>query len=349
MTDQGLAALDLIERSWPSTRRPEIRVAFTKLRQLLGKAAMTTQTTPPSAQERAGQGYFDLLGLMKGILSSHDLLFLSRHVTYHLVASAALPRVFADLDQVSFAIKGMIEHLVRRSASTSCIDISLKKLTLRGGPGVELSFSSVDRHLTEVNKQAFLTELFQEGDEASGGISLSDCRRVLAGQCSQLWVDFSKSNRTNYHIALPASEQVAAIGHLEHQTFKYDISIVNYADIRKRFGIRKSQSLVTQIEHYVQSLVRYPIDMVMALTEKGLISTIYEAQKGAAQTVASRISQRLGSEKFHIGKRPIDITFSYCLLPLPFLSAKIHSQASLGSRTTANTSSSPTAREHQNP
>jgi len=125
-----------------------------------------------------------------------------------------------------------------------------------------------------------------------------------------------KPHRPIYNIVLPASEAAASRPAEESQTFKYNISIANYANVRKRFGIKKSASLLVQIEHYVKSLVRYPIDMVMSVSDKGIITTIYETQKGAAESVASRISQRLGKEDFRIGKRPVELAFKYELSKL---------------------------------
>lgn len=318
-----LATLDFIEKAWPGIPPPNVREAFVELRAALAKIAppiAPAAAWPPAEGGRAR--HFDVLDLVRRILAAHDLLFLSRQVTYHVATSADLPMAWADVGQMQFVFSQIIEHLVRRAARASRISIGLAPFALRSGPGLEVAFSSTDRHVGDVDRNAFLAELFQERVDEVSGVSLSDCRQVVARQHGQLWVDFPKPNRPVYHLALPLSQEAQAQAVPAQQTFKYDISISNYADVRKRFGIRKSHSLVTQIEHYVRSLVRYPIDVVMALGDKGIITTIYETQRGTAQSVASRISQRLGAETFRIGKRPVEIAFSYHLSPLSPSTAK---------------------------
>ena len=314
-----LAALDFLEQRWPGAATPEVAGAFADLRAAIDRlqaaqAARRHDNWPPG--EESGPRYFDALDLVRRVLMAHDLLFLSRQVTYHIAASSELPQAWADADQVQYAFSQIIEHLVRRAARASRISIALAPFALRSGPGVEISFAGVDRNLAETDRNAFLTELFQGEADAVSGVALTDCRQVVVRQRGQLWVDFPKPNRPVYHLVLPVSQEAAAAVPSAQQTFKYDIAISNYADVRKRFGLRKSQSLVAQIEHYVRSLVRYPIDVVMALSDKGVITTIYETQRGTAQSVASRISQRLGGETFRIGKKPVDIAFSYHLSPL---------------------------------
>lgn len=322
----GLGALEALEKHWPSAQTLEVKQAFEKLREAfrqipMGEALTALPSTWPSND--AGPRHFDVLDLIRHVFKAHDLLFLSRQVSYHIATTSDLPKAWADADQIQFVFSQIIEHLVRRAARASRVSIALAPFTLRSGQGIGISFSSIDRNLRDIDRQVFLTELFQGHIDAISGISLSDCRQVIVRQRGQLWVDFQKSNRPAYHLVLPISPETAALSPTAQQTFKYDIAISNYADVRKRFGIRKSQSLVMQIEHYVRSLVRYPIDVVMALGDKGIITTIYETQRGTAQSVASRISQRLGTETFRIGKRPVDIAFSYHLSPLSVPPTKI--------------------------
>ena len=314
-----LAALDFLEQRWPGAATPEVAGAFADLRAAIDRLQATEASAhhdnwPPG--EESGPRHFDALDLVRRVLMAHDLLFLSRQVTYHIAASSELPQAWADADQVQYAFSQIVEHLVRRAARSSRISISLAPFSLRSGPGIEISFAGVDRHLEETDRNAFLTELFQGQADAVSGVALTDCRQVVVRQRGQLWVDFPKPNRPIYHLVLPISQESAAAVPSAQQTFKYDIAISNYADVRKRFGLRRSQSLIAQIEHYVRALVRYPIDVVMALSDKGVITTIYETQRGTAQSVASRISQRLGGETFRIGKTPVEIAFSYHLSPL---------------------------------
>ncbi|MFH0799813.1 MAG: hypothetical protein V2A66_06485 [Pseudomonadota bacterium] len=325
---EWMTALDLIEKSWPEKPGPGVREAISKIRRALERPLPTEaagasiadlhkplSAARPSA-EKSGPGYLDALDLARHVLMAHDLLFLSRQVTYQISASVELPRIWADADQVSFVLSQLTEHAARRSARGSRISISFKKYSLRDGPGIEIGFSITDKHLGDIERQGFLAELFEDRPDRISGVSLSESRQIAVRQLGLLWVDFIKPQRPVYHLALPSSERAALAERASQQTFKYDISINNFADMRKRFGIRKSHSLLTQIEHYVRSLVRYPIDMVMSLSDRGIITTIYETQRGTAQSVASRISERLGSERFRIGRRPVDVAFSYRLSPL---------------------------------
>lgn len=316
--------IDLIEREWQGPVSPELKDALETLRSAAGKPA---GKKAPSAKglrvESAkpefiapGRHYFDVLALIRKALLSHDLLFLSRQVTYHISVDADLPDVFANPDQVQFLFSQMIEHLVKRSACGSRLSVALKKYMLRGGAGIEMTFTTSDRYLTEKDQNEFLSGLFQGGEDKISGVSLTSCRTLALREFGQLWVDVPKALNPVYHLALPSTEQAGAVSDAGQQTFKYDILISNFSTMRRRFGIRKSASLLSQIEHYIRSLVRYPIDMVLSLSDKGMITTIYETPKGTAQSVASRISERLGSEKFYIGKKAVEVSFSYRLSPL---------------------------------
>lgn len=325
-----VTSLEMLEKNWPVAPDPVVADAFSRLksalRNLKSPGIASTQKASDGAfadvhpswpqTDQPGPVRFDPLSLIRQVLMAHDLLFLSRQVTYHIASEMDLPSVWADADKVQFVFSQLVEHLVRRSARGRRIDIGFRKFTLRGGDGLEINFAGADKHLGDKDEKGFITELLQGRVDEVSGVSLADCRQVIVRQQGQLWVDFPKPGTPIYHIILPATEQTAAMERASQQTFKYDISISNYASMRKRFGIKKSQSLVLQIEHYVRSLVRYPIDMVMAIGDKGVITTIYETQRGTAQSVASRISERLGSEKFRIGKKSVDISFSYHLSPL---------------------------------
>lgn len=337
----GLATLDYIEKAWPGVPESKVAEAFSRLRAAIknqasrggGFSATPSGAIQPEkgvsqkteASRKIGSRFFDLLDLIRRTLMAHDLLFLSRQVTYHIAADATLPLVYANADQVQFVFSQLIEHAVRRATAGSRISIALKKFILRNQQGIKLCICAVDRHLDSESSREFVGELFQNRPDAVSGVSLADCREVIGRQRGQLWVEINKPSHPDYYLVLPASEDEISADEAPHQTFKYDISISNYADVRRRFGIRKSISLVSQIEQCIKSLVRYPIDMVMSVGDKGIITTIYETQRGAAQSVASRISERLGSEKFCIGKRPVDVSFSYHLSPLAS-SATLHAR-----------------------
>jgi hypothetical protein len=259
---------------------------------------------------------FELLPILRHILMAHDILFLSHQVAYHIAADAGLPKIWADPEALRLALSRIIEYIVRRSPRGSRIFINMKEFSFRGGIGVELHLSCTDRHLQPSDASTFLMRLFDEKLDPASGVSLAECRELIAHQHGQFWADLPKHNQPSYHLVLPTSEATAHLHLQGHQLFKYDVTIVNFPLVRKRFGIRKSESLITQVESLIRSLVRYPMDMVMAIPEQGVITTIYEAQQGAPESVVSRISHRLGREEFRIGSRPILLSFRYQLMPL---------------------------------
>lgn len=280
------------------------------------KATSVGQRQISPSAGKSGFKFFDPLDLLRRVLIAHDLLFLSRQVTYHIAADAHLPKAWGDVGQVHFVLSKLVEHMIRRSSRNARIAIFMKAASLRRNLGIEISFSCEDSYLSDAGREAFLSGLFEDRGDDVSGISLSDLRQTALRLNGHLWVDFSKSYRPVYHLILPTNEAALTGENLRHETFRYDIVISNYANLRKRFGIKKSLSLVAQIELYVRSLVRYPIDIVMALGKGGIITTIYESPDGSAQTVAGRISSRLGSEMFKIGKRDVDISFKYRLAPI---------------------------------
>ena len=180
---------------------------------------------------------------------------------------------------------------------------------------MQISFAGRDEDLKDIDKMAFMNRMYEA--HSPRGTTLVSCREIISSQGGQMWADLPEPLRPAYYMVLPSSEIAAHAQAVPQKMFKYDISISNYANIRKRFGIKKSLMLVGQIEMYVRALVRHPIDIVSAVREKGLITTIYESPSGYAQSVASRISQRLGTEEFHIGKRTVDLNFHYKLSQLP--------------------------------
>lgn len=328
----ALDAISLIEKNLSGTLNPELRVALENLKSAVGEVTQKESgkglTLPLSDQ--VGPERFEVLGALRRVLMAMDMLFLSRQTTYHIAAPAEMQRVFADKEKIKFVFAKVLEHIVRRAPRPSRIEIGIKDYSFRGSPGIEIVFSSDDRYFEELDKQKFLVDLFQGKADEISGVALAECREALIREQGQLWVDISKSRRIVYHMVLPISEKPKPLCNSSQQTFKYDISISNYAEVRKRFGKKKSASLVNQIEQYVKALVRYPIDMVMSVGEKGIITTIYETPHGSAQSVASRISQRLGNETFHIGRKSVDVLFSYRLSTLAVQSGQKQDRALLG-------------------
>lgn len=256
------------------------------------------------------------LEMVRRTLAGQDMLFLSRQVAYHLSAASELPKIWTDPDHAMFVLGKLLEHIVKRAPRRSNISMELSTHSLRSGTGVEVRVHSTDNHLEKVEASAFMSTLYSPKPDEVSGIILAELREAALRMHGRMWADLPRPANPVYHLLLPTTQGAAEQPRTEHQTFKYDIQITNYASVRKRFGIKKSLALVEQVERFVKSLVRYPMDMVMSAGEKGMITTIYETQGGGAESVASRISKRLGSERFHIGRRPVELTFQYRLQAL---------------------------------
>jgi len=289
----------------------------------VGKEKAQPPPWPPISERRVK---FDTLELVRKVLTTSDMLFLSRQVAYHMSTSGDLPKAWADPDRMRHIISRLIEHIVKRAPRRSYISMELDTHSLRSGPGVELRLRSADTHLEGVETSAFMATLYSPEPDSVSGISLAELREMILKSHGRMWVDLPKPTSPVYHVVIPTNEKAADMPRTDHQTFKYDIQITNYSSVRKRFGIRKSLSLVDQVERSVRSLVRFPMDMVMSAGEKGVVTTIYETQGGAAESISSRISHRLGRETFHIGRRPVELNFSYKLSALPVTPAG-HSKA----------------------
>lgn len=283
-----------------TARKPQAKKASTR----------PSEAWPPPEDPSA---HFEALELLRKVLVAQDMLFLSRQISYHVAAASELPHAWGDQQRIRQVLSRLIEHIVRRAPRRSNVAMALAPHSFRSEPGVEISMTGNDAHCEGLDVNAFMATLFSTEADQHSGIALSCLREEILTLRGRLWIDMPKPGVPIYHLLLPTTKDAHHARESAHHTFRYDIRIVNYANIRKRFGIRKSHSLVAQIEHYVRSLVRYPIDMVMSSTDKGTITTIYETQGGAASSVATRISQRLARETFHIGRKPVEVVFSYKL------------------------------------
>jgi len=261
-------------------------------------------------------GKADPLQLVRKVISGCDEFFLSRQVSYSVSMSDTLPKVWVDEGEARGSMNSLLRHLIVRSPRKGSLSVGLRGFALHNGPGVEFSFTASDRFLREAERKAFLASLFDGRADTETGVSLAQLRERVMHQHGRLWADMPEGNRVEFHMVFPSSMDVARRALAGQRAFRYDIAITNYPTIRKRFGIIKGRHLVEQVEHYVRSLVRYPIDSVTANLDKGLITAIYDAQPGAAESVSARISKRLGQETFHIGKRPVDVSFRYELTSL---------------------------------
>lgn len=263
--------------------------------------------------------HFDIMNQIQQVCSTHDILFLQKQLHYHISASADLPKVFANPEQILLVMSNLISNAVKYAPRGSDIEINVKEVSLRQGAGVEVTVINASEEFTERDRY-HIFEKFYKGKGAEvgrgSGLGLSVCREIIQQSHGQLWVDIPAKGKVAFAYILPCAEIKGAAKSAPHQTFKYDITVANYEEIRIKYGSEKSSNLLAQVEEYVRRLVRYPIDVVTAFEQSGIISTIYETEEGSAPSVASRISQKLGSEHFHIGKSEVDVTFQYRLSTL---------------------------------
>ncbi len=302
-----------LESQWPGKCSKEIKQAFADLKKIAAENPQVRST------RQVGKS-FNILHAVRRICSAHDFFFLSRQITYHISASADVKEVLGNENQIEAVLSELVTHIARRAPHGGKIGIEIRETVQRQAPAIEVLFKSVDEKIGEMSRGAYLEGLFG-GRGESGSSTIIACKEAISKEGGQLTADLPEPKKTVFRISLKtAASAPAPIG--DQEIFKYDIAIKNIATVRKRFGIRKSQSLVAQVENFVRSLVRHPIDIVTAMHDKGIITAIYETQKGAAQSVAGRISSRLGTEKFQIGKMEVDLDFKYQLSALPSIPLK---------------------------
>lgn len=299
-----------LESNWPGKCPKDVRAAFTELKKTFNEGLPARVSA--SSDKEPSRRTFNLLDVVRRTCAAHDFLFLSRQLTYHVSANAELKPVAANEGHVEAVFSELIGHIVKRAPHGSRMDIALSETTLRHGPAIEAVFRSVDERTAEQSRAEFIDNVFG----AKTGSSILACKEAIAKEGGVFTADLPEPKKPLFRVALRtiAATNLAAG---DNQVFKYEITIRNISNVRKRFGIKKSESLVTQIESFVRSLVRHPIDIVTAMHDKGVVTAIYETQKGAAQSVAGRISARLGSEKFRIGKMEVQLDLKYELTSLP--------------------------------
>jgi|GEM_PF-2561240 len=263
-----------------------------------------------------GRVYFDIMNLIQQVCATHDILFLQRQLHYHISASADLPKVYANPEQILIVLSNLIANAIKYAPRNSDIEINVKEVNLRQGSGVEISIINTNEEFTEKNRYHILEKFYKDSTSGSSdGFSLAVCREIIQQSHGQLWVDIPSKGKVAFAFVLPCVE-VKGGKPPNYHTFKYDITIANYEGITKKYGIEKGSLLLSQIEEYVRRLVRYPMDVVAAFEQSGTVSTIYETEEGNAPSVAARISEKLNSERFHIGKEPVEVTLQYRLSTL---------------------------------
>lgn len=260
--------------------------------------------------------HFDILHYVQQVCSTHDQLFLQRQLRYRVTASSDMPKVFANPDQIFVVLSNLVSNAIKFAPRGSEIEIRAKEVSLRQGAGVEVNIINESPNFTEKDRYQIFEKFYNAKNGEAGGVAglgLAVCREIVQKAGGQLWVDIPAKGKVSFAFVLPCAEVTTPAKTKSNQTYKYDIAISNYKDLKDKIGSEKLQTILHQIENSVRKLVRYPIDVVAAFETSGVISTIYETQEGFASSIATRISQKLGEEQFKVGKTSVPVTFKYHL------------------------------------
>jgi len=259
--------------------------------------------------------HFDILQQIQSVCATHDQLFLQKQLRYRVTASADLPKAFANPDQIFVVLSHLCSNAIKFAPRNTEIEIRVKAVNLRQGAGVEINIVNDAPNFTEKDRYQIFEKFYNpKGDDsASSGLGLAVCREIIQKSGGQLWVDIPEKGKVSFAFILPCADVMVTARPKGQQTYKYDITITNFGELKEALGTDKSSQLLHNIEEHVRRLVRYPIDVVATFETSGIISTIYETQEGHASSVATRISQKLGGEHFRIGKTNVSVNFKYHL------------------------------------
>lgn len=303
-----------LQKLWPGSIPQDIQSIFKEMEATLKDLEGASALHEPTA--RLQRHFFPTMDLLRRVLATEDFLFLSRQITYHLIASSEIPDVFGAEDEILIGLTNLtvaISKILPRGAS---LEIKLEGVSMREGPGVAIRWSIEEIGLTDTQREQLLTRFYAShgADEETEG-NFSAAREVFRKIHGQLWLEFP-SQKLVFHCLLPAFDVTRLPKVSAAVTYKCDVKLTDYPRIRQRFGIRRAQGLVTQIEILIKSLVRHPVDLVISFPAQGLVTTIYEAGEGASPSVVPRISQRLSKAVFRIGKKIVAPKFQYRLATL---------------------------------
>lgn len=302
-----------LETSWPGEMAHDVRAAFSRLKVLAstckGESHKKVTTKKPERIE--------LLDLIKEMLAKHDKIFLSKQIRYHVSTSPDLPAALVNRECITNCLSELLGHISLNSPRGGRVSIISSKIGLRSGVGVQMEFHANDNLLTKENFKEMLSNIYHLNDKLPELAALAKCRKYLIQQGGQLIIERLPTNRISYRLLMPADEGKKQTAKECVDSYRFDITIANFNMVRKHYGINKSKSLIVQIENFVKTLVRHPIDLVISDDQSGIVSAIYESQLGHANTVSNRISSRLPKEEFRVGKRPVKLSFGYKLTHLP--------------------------------
>lgn len=253
---------------------------------------------------------FSFVSLVQQVLKLHDILFLNRHLSYHVVAPSDLPPAAGNPEEAMTVLSELLETTARQAAFGSRLEIHLQ----RADGAIQIHLAYEGKAMTDLDRRRFIEEIYgtvQKEGSLSGIATAKDILRHVGGQ---FWLAFPSETGVTLTFNWPA--EGAARKASAFATYKYDIWLTDFRKIRQSFGIPKSGRLVAQVEKAVRSLVRHPMDIVIGFPNQGMVTTIYESQEGAGSSVAGRISSRLRTESFRVGTKKIKPKFRYQLSEL---------------------------------
>lgn len=287
----------------------------TNLERTLALFKGLSETVKDDGTNVCGATHFDMLLQIQQVCATHDQLFLQRQLHYRVIASSDIPKAFANPDQMFVVLSHLVSNAIKFAPRSSEIEIKAKEVRLRQGSGIEVSIVNDAPNFTEKDRYQIFEKFYNQknGNAKTEGMGLAVCREMIQKAGGQLWVDIPAKGKVSFAFVLPCAEVTVPVKTKGHQTYKYDITIANFNDLKENLGGEKTTQILHRIEESVRKLVRYPIDVVATFETSGIISTIYETQENNASSVATRISQKLGTEEFKIGKNPVSITFKYHL------------------------------------
>lgn len=260
------------------------------------KRTSVVLSSPKNPKKKKSQTFANPIQVLQTAIACFDAAFLAKQQSYQLIAETPINNVDMDVKHLQVAMKCMIDLALMHS-SRKCRLAFIIRENLQATNAFELSLALP---LKYANVEC-LREI-QQSKEYSA-FEKAICR--THGSCSLI----VEHGHLLLSMVCPKAE-----GEIIAQAPRYQLTMVvqNYPHIRKSFGEQKSKALLGTIETIVKSLVRIPDDTVQLDADVGQISVIYEAKLGNV-SLSSRISRRLGSEQFRIGKHEVPLQFRYSL------------------------------------
>ncbi len=312
-----------LKKHWPKPLTKEVAHLFRDAEISLEALKKTARVSSKGSKGRN----FDFVKLLQQVLKTHDILFLNRHLSYHVLARADLPLAYGSEEEALAVLSALLSASAKHSSFGSKLEIDVQSINLREGAAIQTRLSYEGEALSDLDRQRLLEAIYglpEKGGGALSGIAdsgiagsdnvgsdIADAKNILRHAGGQFWLEFPKETQVALIFNWPTFEKPKGAALPKYGTYKYDIWVADFGKIRQSYGIDKAKKLVMQIENFARSLVRHPIDIVIAFPEKGMLTAIYESQEGSASSVATRLSQRLSKESFRIGRRSVIPKFRY--------------------------------------